>query len=85
MKINGPNQIGNINKYKKSHDQGLGTADNKPKKKDQVEISAEAKELLGTKGAASVEKLDQLRSSISDGTYHVDAKKIADKLLPFIQ
>jgi negative regulator of flagellin synthesis FlgM len=85
MKINGPNQIGNINKYKKSHENGLGTADNRPKKKDQVEISAEAKELLGTQGTASAEKLDRLRSSLTDGTYHVDARKIAEKLLPFIQ
>nr|WP_248931062.1 flagellar biosynthesis anti-sigma factor FlgM [Paenibacillus hamazuiensis] len=87
MKINGTNRIGNVNEYKKSlESRTANTAGKKDKAKDQVEISATAKELLGSQGTEQAkERIEQLKNSVAAGTYHVEAKKIAEKLLPFIE
>lgn len=90
MKINGTNRIGAVNQYMKSqeayHASGAGKTG---KKKDQVEISSEAKELLETHNSASAEKarekVEALKSAVADGTYKVDARSLAEKLLPFIK
>ncbi|MDR6553611.1 flagellar biosynthesis anti-sigma factor FlgM [Paenibacillus qinlingensis] len=89
MKINDNGRIGAVNSYKKTGDasytQALGK---KGKAKDQVEISAEAKELLGAQGIRTEEqsvRIEQLKSSVASGTYHVDAGKIAAKLLPYLK
>jgi negative regulator of flagellin synthesis FlgM len=89
MKINGPNQVGAVNQYQKSHDALSVSASGKTgKKKDQVEISNEAKELLGAlnpSAAHTKEEIDALKNSVAAGTYKVDAKKLAEKLFPFIK
>ncbi|TBL72990.1 flagellar biosynthesis anti-sigma factor FlgM [Paenibacillus thalictri] len=89
MKINGTNRVGNINEYKKSLEARAHLQEGKKgKNKDQVEISSMAKELLEAQGATGTEqkreKLESLRRSVDDGTYRVDARKIADKLLPYL-
>ncbi|PZE19364.1 flagellar biosynthesis anti-sigma factor FlgM [Paenibacillus xerothermodurans] len=89
MKINGTNPIGATNPYKKSLDTMPNSAAGKTgKKKDQVEISEEAKELLNSHNLTATEqrrqKIDELRSAVASGTYNVDARRIAEKLLPFI-
>lgn len=89
MKINDNGRIGNVNPYKKSGESAFAqAAGKKGKAKDQVEISAEAKELLGAQGNRTEEqslRIDQLKSSVASGTYHVDAGKIAEKLLPYLK
>lgn len=83
MKINEPSRVGGINPYRKSAGQSLQAADMKKSKKDEVQISTEAKEMLDN--AKAPEKLEQLKQAVSTGTYHVDAQKIAEKLWPFIK
>ncbi|TDF93512.1 flagellar biosynthesis anti-sigma factor FlgM [Paenibacillus piri] len=90
MKIDGTNRVGAVNKYQKTHDSFTATSSGKAgKKKDQVEISTEAKELLGSHSPASAdhsrEQIDALKSSVAAGTYKVDARILAEKLLPFIR
>ncbi|MED4600704.1 flagellar biosynthesis anti-sigma factor FlgM [Paenibacillus validus] len=88
MKINGSNPVGAVNQYKKNQEsQQASTGQRIGKKKDQVEISSEAKELLETRGAspASREKIEALTNSVSSGTYHVDARTLAEKIFPFLK
>jgi negative regulator of flagellin synthesis FlgM len=90
MKINDSQRIGSVNPYKKAGDShATSAAGKKNKPKDQVEISSEAKELLGAQATnrtdEQIKRLEELRDSVSTGTYHVDAKKIAEKLLPYIK
>ncbi|WP_192896624.1 flagellar biosynthesis anti-sigma factor FlgM [Cohnella sp. AR92] len=85
MKINQTQRVGLYQAYQQAAearpDQAVGK-----KRKDEVQISAEAKELLGAQGteAARAEKIEALKQEVSSGTYHVDAGVIAEKLLPFI-
>ncbi|WP_306613847.1 flagellar biosynthesis anti-sigma factor FlgM [Paenibacillus sp. GD4] len=85
MKINGPNRIGAVNQYKKTQDAQQQQVNGKKGKLDQVQISNEAKELLETQGVASSEKIESLKKSVADGTYHVDTKKLVEKLFPFLK
>lgn len=90
MKINENQRISAVNPYKKTGDTNLAQAAGKKNKpKDQVEISAEAKELLDAQGNARTEELtrriEELKSSVASGTYHVDSQKIAEKLLPYFK
>lgn len=71
----------------------LNTSKAKGKQKDQVQISAEAKELqeLGSAGSAQAAqelrngKIDDLKKAVSTNTYHVESGKIAEKLWPYIK
>jgi negative regulator of flagellin synthesis FlgM len=90
MKINENGRIGAVNPYKKAGEAtSAQAAGKKGKVKDQVEISAEAKELLGASGSVRTEeqslRIESLKNLVSSGTYHVDAKKIAEKLLPYLK
>ncbi|UUZ82630.1 flagellar biosynthesis anti-sigma factor FlgM [Paenibacillus sp. P26] len=86
MKINGTNRVGAVNQYKKNQDsQYTASAGRAGKKKDQVEISSEAKELLGTQNVTPPEKLESLKKSVAAGTYQVDAKTLAEKIFPFLK
>lgn len=90
MKINENKRIGALNPYNKSNEnRSAGIVGKKDKPKDQLEISSEAKELLSTSGTTRtpehLSRLEELRDSVNSGTYHVDAKKIAEKLLPYIK
>lgn len=76
-----------MNPYQKQKDaQAIGV--NKARKKDEVQISAAAKEMLTTSqanGAERTKHIDQLKQSVASGTYHVEAGKIAEKLLPYLK
>ncbi|MEK8131733.1 flagellar biosynthesis anti-sigma factor FlgM [Paenibacillus filicis] len=88
MKINGNDRIGSVNPYKKSQDVHQTASRSKlEKKKDQVEISSEGKELLETQvtNKASQEKLESLKKSVSTGTYHVSPQILAEKIFPFLK
>ncbi|MFF2889977.1 flagellar biosynthesis anti-sigma factor FlgM [Paenibacillus sp. NPDC057967] len=87
LKINETNRIGSMQSYQKQNDFRLNDT-NKTKKKDEVHISAEAKEMLTTSKLNSAERaqyIDQLKQSVTTGTYRVEAEKIAEKLLPYLK
>ncbi|EXX88234.1 flagellar synthesis anti-sigma-D factor [Paenibacillus darwinianus] len=87
MKINHTNRIGAVNSYQKQNEHRAdGTAGKK--RRDEVQISAEAKELLSYSRMNEAERagrVEQLKQSVSTGNYQVDAGKIADKLLPYLK
>ena len=90
MKINDTKRVGSVNPYKQVNDQrALSGTNKKEKQKDQLVISNEAKELLESQSAVPSEeramKISQLKQSVASGTYHVEAGKIAEKLLPYIK
>jgi len=86
MKINESNRIGALNAYQKQAGSRVDQA--KARKKDEVQISAAAKEMLTTSQLNNAERkqhIEQLKQSVASGTYRVEAGKIAEKLLPYIQ
>ena len=89
MKINENQRIGSINKYKQTSESKSVSGVNKKKLKDEVQISAEAKELLentnGLQGTEHRKHIEALKQSVAAGTYRVDANKIADKLYPYLR
>jgi negative regulator of flagellin synthesis FlgM len=87
MKINETNRIGATNPYQK-HNEARIASTSKARQKDEVQISAAAKEMLTTsqsQGAERTKQLEQLKQSVASGTYHVEAGKIAEKLLPYLK
>ncbi|MOA57141.1 Anti-sigma-28 factor, FlgM [compost metagenome] len=53
-----------------------------------MQISAAAKEMLNTSQMNDAERnkhLEKLKQSVASGTYHVEAGKIAEKLLPYLK
>jgi len=87
VKINETQPIGLYKSYSQTAESRV-RAGSAGSRKDQVEISDEAKELLGAQGGAGVdrtEKIESLKNQVKAGTYYVDAGKIAEKLLPFFR
>jgi negative regulator of flagellin synthesis FlgM len=89
MKINDVNRIGSVNPYRNHTASGNTSSVAGKGKKDQLEISEEALKLLKTQDAsipdtARVKQLAELKDAVSSGTYTVDASKIANKLLPYL-
>lgn len=87
MKINETNRIGALNPYQKQNESRTNGA-NKAQKKDEVQISAAAKEMLTTSKSNDAERnqrIELLKRSVASGTYHVEAGKIAEKLLPYLK
>jgi len=86
MKINETQRIGAVNPYQKQSEQRTGNAGRK-RQTDEVQISAEAQEMLSysrTNQTDKSKRIDQLKQEVSTGNYHVDAGKIAEKLLPYL-
>lgn len=92
MKVSNIQAINAVNAYRNKQEQAAELKKTNKKLKDEVEISSEAKQLHGAQkseatpiqAGASVEKLEALKQDISTGIYHVDANKIAEKLLPYL-
>ncbi|MDQ6422508.1 flagellar biosynthesis anti-sigma factor FlgM [Paenibacillus sp. LHD-117] len=87
MKINETNRIGGANPYQKQSEFRANEG-KKTKQKDEVQISAAAKEMLSTSKLGSserAERINELKQSVASGTYHVEAGKIAEKLLPYLK
>ncbi len=83
MKINDINKIQAINKYRQTEKKEQELKQ-KEAKKDQIIISNEAKALLQqTKGVEMTpnEKIVKLKEQWNNGTYQVDANKVAEKML----
>jgi negative regulator of flagellin synthesis FlgM len=88
MKINETGRINPINPYHRHGDGQLAASGRKEKKKDEVTISPEAKELQELQAAdaeLNLKKVEDLKQAVQTGTYHVDAGNIAEKLLPYLK
>lgn len=88
MKINDSQRIGAYRMYQNTSEHRTEHTTGK-KRKDEVQISAEAKELLGAQGAAEdpsrARRIENLKNAVSTGTYYVDSSKLAESLLPFFK
>lgn len=86
MKINDINRTGMVNPYRKAMTAPPATRTHKhDKKADNVQFSEAGRKLL--EAAADPEraaKISRLKESVATGTYHVEAGKIAEKLLPYL-
>lgn len=82
MRIERPNHIQPINPYRQQEMKQEETKA-KGKERDQLEISTEALELQRTQETAAerAERIADLKKQVQNGTYHVDAKIIAEALL----
>jgi len=87
MKINDINSVASVNKSYQNQVEHRQQS-SKTAKKDQVQISQAAQELLESSRAESTERAEQikaLKQAVQTGTYHVEAGKLAEKLLPFFK
>jgi negative regulator of flagellin synthesis FlgM len=92
MKINDTGRIGAMNSYQRQIDSQRQEVNNKAKRKDEVSISAEAKELLRAgeemqmKGSSErAERIAELKEQVSTGTYRVETGKLVEKLIPYFK
>ncbi|MBD1223205.1 flagellar biosynthesis anti-sigma factor FlgM [Virgibacillus halodenitrificans] len=82
MRINGPNNT-NMNPYK-NHFQKQVDTKTEPKK-DQLEISSKAKEML-EKDKPNAERaayVQEIKQAVENGEYKVDHEKTARKMIDF--
>lgn len=89
MKINDTGRIGGtFRTYPLPSEQRTNSASGK-RRKDEVAFSAEALELLNSrKGAGETDRaqrIEQLKSEVSSGTYRVPDQLLAERLLPFVR
>ncbi|MNW26085.1 anti-sigma28 factor FlgM [compost metagenome] len=86
MKINETNRINAINPYQRNQETGRQEEQKKSRRKDEVSFSPEAMEMLQRSNDTDrAERIKELKAQVSSGTYHVDASKIANKLLPYFK
>jgi negative regulator of flagellin synthesis FlgM len=89
MKINESGRLTSINAYRNNaNTRDMKTTSKAGKARDDVQISDQAKELLEAQRlnhTGRAERLADLKSSVQAGTYHVDAGRIAEKLLPYLK
>ncbi|MFX0560606.1 flagellar biosynthesis anti-sigma factor FlgM [Tepidibacillus infernus] len=82
MKINDINRIQGISRYQQQINQKERQLKKTESKKDEINISDEAKALLEqTKDVGREEKINQIKDQIKNGTYQVDSGKVAEKIL----
>lgn len=85
MKINHVNQAGMVNPYRNQGHAQAGQVNKKDKARDGVEFSEQARKMLEEAvDPARESRLEELKESVTAGTYHVEAEMLAAKLLPFI-
>lgn len=88
MKIHDTQRIVAYRTYQQSLEQRTGNATGQ-RRKDEVKFSAEAMELLGSRThiqeADRAERIEQLKESVSAGTYRVPDHVLVEKLLPFVR
>lgn len=75
--------------HKTSDEKKVGHVDGETVHKSTVEISTQAKALVKkikeSDDSQISEKVENLRKQISEGTYKVDADKLADKILKVLE
>ncbi|MFC5528967.1 flagellar biosynthesis anti-sigma factor FlgM [Cohnella yongneupensis] len=87
MKINDSQRIGAYRTYQQHNETRTNQAAGK-RRKDEVQFSAEAMELLGAQRSEEpnrAQRIEELKNEVRSGTYSVDAGELAEKLLPFIR
>ncbi|AZK45906.1 flagellar biosynthesis anti-sigma factor FlgM [Paenibacillus lentus] len=89
MKINETGRVGALNNYQRHIETQRQDSDRKARRKDEVSISTEAMELLKAREMAQdprrLERIEELKSQVSSSMYHVDAGKLAEKLVPYFK
>ncbi|MEK4239938.1 flagellar biosynthesis anti-sigma factor FlgM [Paenibacillus sp. FSL H7-0714] len=89
MKINETGRINAMNPYQRSADAQRQEQMKKSSRKDEVSISDEAIQLLQAQNSGNdaerALKIDSLKQQVSTGNYQVDAKDLAEKLLPYFK
>lgn len=89
MKINDTGRVGAINNYQRQYEAGRKGLDHKSRRKDELSISTAGMELLKAQESAlspeRMKRIEELKEQVSTGTYHVDAGKLAEKLLPYFK
>jgi negative regulator of flagellin synthesis FlgM len=86
VKINKPTGSSIVNPYQKQNQKPNLESGKVSSKKDQVQISEQAKAMLENKSTvdpARQEKVNQLKSEVQSGEYKVDSQKVAEKLYQF--
>ncbi|MBB5173764.1 flagellar biosynthesis anti-sigma factor FlgM [Texcoconibacillus texcoconensis] len=83
MKINPFHNVNQI--YQKQTQQNKVEQNERPKQRDQIEISSEAKRMQvdAKRDPERQEKIDQLKQKINDGTYDVPSQDVAKKVAQF--
>jgi negative regulator of flagellin synthesis FlgM len=87
VKINDSQRIGAYRTYQQQSEARTNQASGK-RRKDEVQFSAEAMELLSAQRADDpnrAQRIETLKKEVSSGTYEVDAGELAEKLLPFVR
>lgn len=84
MKIDGPNQTG-FNPYKDQLQKQLDYAKENTNKKDQLEISNQAKEMLNNEkvDAKRASYVQQIKDAVDKGDYQINYEKTAQKIIDF--
>lgn len=88
MKINDSNRINGVSKTYQVQNEYRKDDSRKARIKDEVQISQTAQKMLNSSRAEHPERaayINQLKESVQTGTYHVEAGKIAEKLLPYLK
>jgi flagellar biosynthesis anti-sigma factor FlgM len=91
MKINDVRQYGAISNYKKSNEsRSAGSSSKKVGRKDEVQISAEAKMLakqfsVPTTSEERLETLRQLKDAIANDNYKVDTDLLAERMMQLLK
>lgn len=82
MKINDTSRVGGVNPYRKANEVKSADQVAKKSRRDEVQISSEAKELLSQ--VQNSGRVEELKQAVQSGTYQVDSRKVAEKLLPYL-
>jgi negative regulator of flagellin synthesis FlgM len=85
MNINHINRMGPTNPYYRQQEaKRVDKTADRLSRADEVSISQQAKELAAVDPMRK-ERIEQLKQSVNAGTYHVDARLIAEKLLRYFK
>ena len=85
MKINDIGRINAVNAYQKANK--VKATNKTEQKRDELQISKAAQQMLKIQKSdvlnptARSEKVENIKAQIEDGTYQVDAKAVAEKML----
>ncbi|MDR9853374.1 flagellar biosynthesis anti-sigma factor FlgM [Paenibacillus sp. VCA1] len=89
MKVNDTGRLGGINPYQRNVESREYHVEKKKRQTDKVSFSPEALEMLDDAKRAQdperAKRIQQLKESVATGTYHVEAGKLAEKLLPYFK